>query len=125
MEAEMFMVILVLDNPVLLDQVVDAWEAAGVGGITILPSTGMGRIKLKGAWRDDLPLIPSLDDLHEYTESYNRTLFTICYGEEMVDKIFEATMKVTGNLDAPDSGIIFALPVAKSQGIRRNTPAFD
>lgn len=116
----MFMVIFVLDNPELLDQVIDAWESIGVGGITIIPSTGMGRMRLKGAWRDDLPLIPSIDDLHEYTESYNRTLFTVCYGEEMVDKIFEATTKVTGDLNSPDSGIMFALPVAKSAGIRKN-----
>ena len=37
----MHMILLVLNNPGDLDDVLDAWENAGVSGITILPSTGL------------------------------------------------------------------------------------
>ena len=41
----MHMILLVLNNPGLMDDILNAWEEAGVGGITILPSTGMARIR--------------------------------------------------------------------------------
>lgn len=114
----MYMVILVLDDPNLLETVIDAWEETGVGGITILPSTGMARVRNRGAWRDDLPLFPSLADLSGISESFNRTLFTIVSDEVSVDRVFAATSAITGSLDTPNSGIMFALPVSKSVGIR-------
>jgi hypothetical protein len=56
------MVLLVLDNVDQCFPVLDAWEALEVGGITILESTGLGRVRKAGP-RDDLPLMPSLSNL--------------------------------------------------------------
>ena len=53
------MVILIVDNVEQCFPVLDAWEALEVGGITILESTGLGRVRKSGP-RDDLPLMPSL-----------------------------------------------------------------
>ncbi len=39
----MYAVFFVLDNPDLLDDVLDAWYAAGIGGVTIFESTGFHR----------------------------------------------------------------------------------
>ncbi|HWR66689.1 MAG TPA: hypothetical protein VN364_11270 [Bellilinea sp.] len=117
------MILLVLNNPGDLDAVLTAWEDAGVGGITILPSTGLARIRERGAWRDDLPLIPSLDDFHDYVESLNRTLFTIVPTDEMVEKVIDATQTVTGDLNDPHTGVLVTLPVDRFIGIYRNPPA--
>lgn len=114
-------ILFVLNDPGLLDDIITAWEETGVGGITILPSTGMARIRDKAAWRDDLPLIPSIDDFHDYVESFNRTLFTIVKSDEMVDKVIAATEKVTGDLNDPNTGILITLPVARYKGIIRNS----
>jgi nitrogen regulatory protein PII len=114
------MILLVLNDPSLMDDVISAWEEAGVGGITILPSTGMARIREKAAWRDDLPLIPRLEDFHDYVESLNRTLFTIVATDEMVDKVIAATQAVTGDLNDPHTGILITLPVDRFIGIFRN-----
>lgn len=119
----MHMILLVLNNPGDLDDVLTAWENAGVSGITILPSTGLARIRERGAWRDDLPLIPSLEDFHEYVESLNRTLFTIVPTDEMVDKVISATQAVTGDLNDPHTGILVTLPVDRFIGIFRNLPS--
>ncbi len=116
----MHMILLVLNDPSLMDDVISAWEEAGVGGITILPSTGMARIREKAAWRDDLPLIPRLEDFHDYVESLNRTLFTIVATDEMVDKVIAATQAVTGDLNDPHTGILITLPVDRFIGIFRN-----
>ncbi len=73
----MYMILFVLNNPDLLDNLLYAWEEAGVGGITVLPSTGLGRIRQKEGLRDDLPLIPSLTDFYHRHSDLNHTLFTI------------------------------------------------
>jgi nitrogen regulatory protein PII len=114
------MILLVLNNPGNLDAILTAWEEAGVSGITILPSTGLARIREKGAWRDDLPLIPSLEDFHDYVESLNRTLFTIVPTDEMVDKVIDSTQAITGDLNDPHTGILVTLPVDRFIGIFRN-----
>ncbi len=114
-------ILFVLNDPEIMDDVITAWEEVGVGGITILPSTGMARIRDKAAWRDDLPLIPSIDDFHDYVEAFNRTLFTIVDSDEMVDKVIEATQRVTGDLNDPDTGILVTMPVNRFVGIHRNS----
>ena len=54
-----YLVVFVLDDPDRCQDVLDAWEGAGVKGITILESTGIGRVRQAGI-RDDIPLMPSL-----------------------------------------------------------------
>lgn len=115
----MYMILFVLHDPDNLDAVLNAWDEAGVSGITILPSTGLARFRAKGAWRDDLPLIPSLEDFHEHTERLNRTLMTIVKDDAMVEKVVAATEKVIGDLDLPDTGIMAVLPVASAYGLNR------
>jgi len=114
-------ILFVLNDPEILDDIITAWEGVGVSGITILPSTGMARIREKGAWRDDLPLIPSIEDFHDYVEAFNRTMFTIVDTDEMVEKVIEATQKVTGDLNDPHTGILVTLPVNRYVGIHRNS----
>lgn len=114
-----FMVFLVLHDLGKLEDVLNAWDEAGVSGITILPSTGLARHRNGGVLRDDLPLIPSLEDILERAQNSNRTLFTIVSGEEMVEKVITATESVTGNLDLPETGILAALPVSRGRGLHR------
>lgn len=115
----MYMIFFVLHNPELLEQVLNAWEEAGVGGVTILPSTGLARIRAKGTWRDDIPLFPSLEDFQEHLQNLNRTLITIVENDAMVDKVVAATQRVTGDLNLPNTGILSVLPVVRSYGLNR------
>lgn len=111
------MVLLVLDDLNLCDEVLDAWEAAGATGITILNSTGLGRIR-KAGLRDDFPLLPSITNLLRGREENHRTLFTVVKGEAMIDRLIAATQEVTGDLSEPDRGVLFALPVTRAVGLR-------
>lgn len=114
----MFLILFVLHNAELLEELLDAWEEAGISGATILHSSGLGRLRQRNNWRDDLPLIPSLKSLFEHEEYYSRTLFTVVEGDEMVNKILSATEKTIGDLQQPDRGVMIVLPVAKVYGIR-------
>lgn len=116
------MVWFVLHDATHLADVLAAWKETGVSGITILPSTGLRRLEDKNIFREDLPLIPSLEDLVGDEEILNHTLFTIVEEDEMVEKIVEATQQVIGDLDLPDTGILCVIPLAKVYGLNRDKP---
>ncbi len=111
------MILLILDELEQCPSVLDAWDAAGAAGITILESTGLARVR-KSALRDDLPLMPSIESLLKGREEHHRTLFTVVEDEVQVDRIIEATLAITGNLDEPNSGALFVLPVTRAVGLQ-------
>ncbi len=109
------MVIFVLDDIYRCQDILDAWEAAGIIGVTILESSGLGRVRQAGI-RDDLPLMPSLSDLFKRAETRHRTLFTVAQDQEKIDALVEATQSVVGDLEQPNTGILFVLPVSQVYG---------
>ena len=111
------MVLLIVDNVDQCFPVMDAWEALEVGGITILESTGLGRVRKSGL-RDDLPLMPSLANLLKGREERHRTLFTVVDSEEKVDQLIEATQRIIGNLNNAHNGVLFVLPVSRVVGLQ-------
>lgn len=111
------MVVLVLDDLNKSAEVLEAWEQAGVTGITILESTGLGRMKSRLAVRDDAPLMPSLAWLLQHREEQHRTIFTLVESDDMVDRLIAVTQEITGDLDAPNRGILFVLPVLRTVGL--------
>lgn len=118
MENMYYMVLLIVDDMNICPAVLEAWEAANVPGITILESTGMGRLR-KDSIRDDIPMMPSLSDMFRSREHRHRTIFSVVEGEETVDRLIEATKEVVGDLNAHDTGVLFVLPVSQAIGLRR------
>lgn len=112
-----FLVLLVLDDINKGPELFDAWEAAGVTGLTIMDSTGLGRLRNVMGLRDDMPLMPSIRALMQGREEHHRTIFSVVEGEAMVDKVIAATEAVTGDLNKANTGILFALPVARVVGL--------
>jgi hypothetical protein len=113
----MYLIILFLYNPDLLEEVLKEWDEAGVESATVQFSTGMERVIQKQGIRDDIPLIPSLDDFYEAPETVSRTIFTAVKEEAMIDKILAATQRITGDLNNEKTGVMLVLPVLKAYGI--------
>ncbi|HUV28090.1 MAG TPA: P-II family nitrogen regulator [Anaerolineales bacterium] len=113
-----FQIVFVLDNPDQCRDILDAWENAGIRGVTILESSGLGRVRRAGI-RDDLPLIPSLSDLFMNTETQHRTLFTVVKSQSQIEAIVKATKSVVGDLEQPDTGFLFVVPVSQVYGISK------
>jgi hypothetical protein len=122
-----YVVLLVLHDVSRLEEILTAWEGAGVSGITVLATTGLGRIRQRAVLREDLPLMPSLEDLlsGQHEEYLNRSLFSIVEGEELVDRLVAATERVLGDLNQPRNGIIVVLPAARVYGLRPPYRAVD
>jgi nitrogen regulatory protein PII len=114
-----YLVVLIVDNMDQGPEVLHAWEQAGVLGVTILESTGLGRVRRAGL-RDDLPLMPSLSDLFQNEEIHNRTLFSVVETQERVDKMVAAAQQVIGNLDDPHTGFLFVVPVLEVHGLGKH-----
>jgi nitrogen regulatory protein PII len=114
------LLVFVLDNLEQCPAILDAWEEAGTPGVTILESTGLGR--LRGAMRDDLPLLPSLRDLLARQELHNRTLFTVIEDEATLERVITATEQIIGDFTRPHTGLLFVVPVSRVLGLKKRGP---
>jgi len=112
----MYMIMFVLNDTDNFDEVIEAWNDIGVNRITVMLSTGLGKLR-KAALRDDIPLIPSMDDLIAHSEIASRTLYTVVKNEEIIDQLVSQTEKVIGDLNQPNTGVIFVFPVARAYGL--------
>ena len=113
-----YMVLLVLDDVERSEELLNAWEAVGAKGVTVWESTGLVRIR-RASLQDDVPLMPSLAELLRQGEERHRTMFTVVEDETTVDRLIEAATKVAGNLNEPNTGVLFVLPVVRAIGLDR------
>jgi nitrogen regulatory protein PII len=113
-----YLVVMVVNDPEDCPAVLDAWEAAGATGVTILYSSGLGHLR-RAALLDNIPLMPSLESLFKDEEIHHRTLMCVVEGQEMVDRLVDAAHTVAGDLDKPHSGFLFVVPVAQVYGLGR------
>jgi nitrogen regulatory protein P-II 1 len=114
-----YMVVLVVDDIERCPALLDGWEEAGVSGVSILASTGLGRIRKAGLF-DDMPLLPNLHDLFKKEEVQHRTLFSVVETQEMVDKMVAVVERIIGDLDEPHTGFMFVVPVSKVYGFGKH-----
>lgn len=112
------LVVFVLDDPDRCRDILDAWEVAGAPGVTILDSSGLGRVRQVGI-RDHVPLMPSLSDLFRRQEARHRTLFSVVKDQSQVDAIAQATQDVIGDLDGGHTGLLFVVPVSQVYGLQK------
>ena len=117
----MFLVLFVLHDPELMEEVLSAWEHAGVSGVTILHSSGLGRTR-QAMLRDDLPIFPTLESLELHSEEFSRTLFSVVSDQSVIDRIVTATQQITGNFSLPETGVLVVLPVSQAYGLNKNQP---
>lgn len=114
------MVVLVLARPEQLKPVMDAWQDAGVSGITVLHTVGMEGMN-RHHQRDNLPLFPSMRDLFQMDEMHHQTIFTLTEDEQLIDRLIVATERIIGPFDGDDNGILFTLPVGRMYGLPRKS----
>ena len=106
----MYMILFVLDNPERLMEVLEAWENAGVRGVTILESTGLQRMK-----RKHLPM-RFLADFYTPQEESHLTLLAVVEDEELIHACLAATETLIGDLCSADTGIFTAWPLQLVKG---------
>lgn len=115
----MYMIMLVLDQPDRLDDVLTAWEEAGITGATYIESSGLFRRTKR---RTLVPARYVMPGLTEAIERGNYTVFSIVRDEEQVQTALQATESVIGELSHPHTGVFTAWPLAVVKGIGSSKP---
>jgi len=113
-----YLVVFDLDSPDPCQDVLDAWENAGAQWVTILESTGIGRVRQAGL-RDDLSFMPSLSDLFKSAETHNRKLFSVMNDLDASHALIEAAQNTVGDMEKPNSGFIFIAPLVEVYGLNK------
>ncbi|MBN1303253.1 MAG: hypothetical protein JXA13_02370 [Anaerolineales bacterium] len=111
----MFAVMLVLDDPERLDEVLDAWEKAGLRGATIIDSTGWQRRRIRRGLLGARFNFAALEASGRI--EHHNTLFVIVRDRDMVQETITATESIVGDLDGPNTGIIAAWPLDIVKGL--------
>ncbi|MBE2222968.1 MAG: hypothetical protein IAF02_15595 [Anaerolineae bacterium] len=109
----MYMLVMVLDNSEHMNDVLRAWVDAGVPGVTILESTGINRVLPR---EQAGPMFAGFSQFFGTGRVGHNTLFAVIESMEVAETAVSATESVLGDLNQPHTGIIFALPIAKTWG---------
>jgi nitrogen regulatory protein PII len=106
----MYMIMLVLDDPEQLEAVVGAWEIAGIRGVTMLESTGLGRLR-----QSHVPARYYFQSARVEQEGHV-TLLAVVPDDEKVRTCLRITEEITGDLDEPHTGLFTAWPLLLAKG---------
>ncbi len=79
-------------------------------------STGVHRVRQRAS-QEDAPLFMGFSRLLRTDQCSQNTLFAVVEDMDTVRRAAAATEAVVGRLDAPQTGILFALPVEAAWGI--------
>ena len=109
----MFLLMMGLDDTSRLNDVLQAWQTAGVRGVTILESTGMQRVierhKPSAARGGFGGLFGGMVG--------HKTIFAVVDDLEMAEAAMRQAELVVGSLSEPSTGIAFLVPVMAAWGI--------
>lgn len=105
---------LVLNRTECLEPLLTRLLELGVRGATVLRSTGMMRVLDQSG--DDAPMFGALRQLYDPTRKDSTTIMMVLE-DEQAPAVRKLVHEVTGGLNQPDSGILFAVPVLYADGI--------
>jgi len=110
----MQLLVIVLNKVEKLDCLLERLMEKGIGGATILSSTGMARELAKHS--EDFPIFGTLRFLINPDRKESKTIFMVLK-EEQVDLVKKVVREVVGDLSKPDTAIMFTLPVLSAEGV--------
>ena len=107
--------IFVLNRTEHLENLLQEFANHGLNGATVLDSKGMARILHS---EDEMPVFYGLRAILEPERRSSKTIFCVL-PDEKIQTARDIVNQVTGGLDAPDSGIMFAIPVTFVEGLEK------
>lgn len=103
--------VIILDQPSLMDDIISGFLDLGVPGATIMESKGMGQII-----RQDMPMFAGLAGL--FSESTGSRVIMSVMTKELVDSVYKLIEELAGQFELPKSIICFTLPVDDFRSFR-------
>lgn len=112
----MQVVTLVLNKTECLNELLEELLENGIHGGTVLDSTGMMRVIEQSG--DDLPMFSTFRQMFDPERKSSKTILMVLSDDE-VEIARRVINQVTGGLDQPDTGVLFAMPALFVEGIRK------
>jgi CBS domain-containing protein len=112
------MLIVILDDSSLMPALLNAWEAIGAPGATILASAGSYRSR---SWLSRMGL-GAVNHLFRDEEVRRHTLMVAIETDELLEQAIAEAERVVGGFDRPDSGLLLVLPVGQVRGLHKVQP---
>lgn len=109
--------VLVLNRTEYLETILSEMLEKGIGGGTILDSTGMMRV-LDTDENVDLPMLGLLRHIYSPERKRSKTVFAVMK-DEKIPMMMEIINRVTGGLHKPDTGVAFAIPLSFVEGVEK------
>lgn len=115
----MKLLVAVIEDTSQIENIMDLFYENDIGGATIINSRGMGHLIAH-----HYSIFARFSDLtgseSDGSDIYNNTFFTVIKNDETLQLAIELIEKVVGDLNQPDTGLVFTLPVLEVKGL--NTP---
>ena len=106
--------VVVLRDPDLMPALLEAWQDAGVLGVTIMRSAGVSQAR---PWFQLLGHQGS-EPAPEMTNLTQRTLFAVIQDEDVLARAVGEAGRIVGDFDLPGNGLLMVLPVDRVLGAR-------
>lgn len=107
------LLVAIIENSEDINPILDSFFEEDIPGATVIDSRGMGHMIA-----DHTSIFSRFTDLTggEGTSKHNNVLFTVIEEEEKLNRAKEIIKSIVGDLDEPDTGLIFTLPVSSIEG---------
>ena len=109
----MELLVCVISDPNMTDEVLQGFVEIGVSGATVIDSYGMAKVLLQ-----DIPIFAGFRSLLAGSGSYSKTIFSVIKDPALVDQAIAAIHRICGDLENPNTGIVFTVPVNRVGGLR-------
>lgn len=112
----MKLMVIILNKTDALEYLLEGLSAAGIGGATIIQSSGLVMTLSK---MDSSFLSASIRSLFSGEEEDNRTILSVIKNNQL-DLARRVVYNTVGDLSQPNTGIMFTVPLDFVEGTRKN-----
>ncbi|SEK77273.1 hypothetical protein [Ruminococcus albus] len=117
----MKLMVLILNKTEALEYLLEGLSAAGIGGATIIPSSGMAMTLSK---MNSSFLSSSIRSMFSGEEDDNKTIISVIEDDQL-DLARRVVYNTVGDLSQPNTGIMFTVPLDFVEGRRKKRRAED
>jgi len=111
----MHLLLWVLEQNELLPEILEKLYEVGVTGTTVVNSVGMAR--LLAQYGRSSPVGQVIKEKLRKGNYTNKTLFSVIRSEEILDKAVGVINELVGDLEKPDTGIMFTIKLERVFGL--------
>ena len=111
----MKLMVLILNKTDALEYLLEGLSAAGIGGATIIPSSGMAMTLSK---MNSSFLSSSIRSMFSGEEDDNKTIISVIEDDQL-DLARRVVYNTVGDLSQPNTGIMFTIPLDFVEGRRK------